>query len=156
MLSISIQRLPNAEDLDLPRYATAQSAGMDVLAAIDEDMVLEVGTRALVPTGIAIALPDGYEAQVRMRSGLAIKNGLTLLNGPGTIDADYRGEIKVILANLGDAPFTITRGLRIAQLVIAQYTRAHWQEVAELSATERGTGGFGSTGVRNQKSEVPF
>jgi dUTP pyrophosphatase len=146
-LSIPIQRLPHAENLDLPGYATPQAAGMDLVAAVTNDVVLDVGKRALIPTGIAIALPEGYEAQVRMRSGLAIKNGLTLLNGPGTIDADYRGEIKVILANMGDEPFTITRGMRVAQLVIAAFTKAEWQEVAELSASQRGTGGFGSTGT---------
>lgn len=145
-LSIQIQRLPHAADLALPAYATAHSAGMDLLAAVETDMILGSQQRVLVPTGIAIALPEGFEAQVRARSGLAIKNGLSLLNGPGTIDADYRGEIKVILANLGQESFTITRGMRIAQLVIARYTRANWQEVAELEASTRGRGGFGSTG----------
>src|SRR6185436_13519767 len=119
MLQVSIQRLPHAEGLALPAYATEDSAGMDLLAAISNDLVLEPGKRALIPTGLCIALPKGYEAQVRARSGLSIKHGLCLLNGPGTIDADYRGEIKVILANLGDEAFTLTRGMRIAQMVIA-------------------------------------
>lgn len=147
MLTVPLQKLAHASDLPLPSYTTPHAAGMDLLAAVTNDVVLEVGKRALIPTGIAIALPEGYEAQVRMRSGLAIKNGLTLLNGPGTIDADYRGEIKVILANLGDEAFTITRGLRIAQLVIAPYTHAGWKEVSELPASNRGQGGFGSTGT---------
>ncbi len=148
MPTIPIQLLPHAEGLSLPAYATAQSAGMDLLAAVDADTILAPMQRALIPTGIGIALPDGYEAQVRMRSGLAIKNGLTLLNGPGTIDADYRGEIKVILANLSDTPFVITRGMRIAQLVIAKYERATWQQVDTLESSARGAGGFGSTGTR--------
>jgi dUTP pyrophosphatase len=150
-ISIAIQRLPHAEDLPLPAYGSAQAAGMDLCAAVDADIILAPGKRVLVPTGIAIALPEGYEAQVRMRSGLAVKNGLTLLNGPGTVDADYRGEIKVILANMGEESFVITRGLRIAQLVIAAYTKAQWQEVASLEtdaySTQRGSGGFGSTGL---------
>lgn len=146
-VSISIQRLAHAENLDLPSYATQGAAGMDLVAAITNDMVIEPGKRALVPTGLAIALPEGYEAQVRARSGLAVKNGICVLNGPGTVDADYRGEIKVILANMGDEAFTITRGMRVAQMVIAEYTRAQWQEVSELPATQRGAGGFGSTGT---------
>ena len=146
-ISVSIQRLAHAENLALPEYATPGAAGMDLLAAVSNDLVIEVGKRAMVPTGLSIALPEGYEAQVRARSGLAAKNGICVLNGPGTVDADYRGEIKVILANLGDAPFTITRGMRIAQMVIAPYTRAQWQEVAELPTSQRGAGGFGSTGT---------
>lgn len=146
-VQMQIQRLPHAADLSLPAYATEQSAGMDLLAAVETDTILAPMQRTLVPTGIAIALPAGYEAQVRARSGLTIKNGLCVLNGPGTVDADYRGEIKVILANLGSEPFVITRGMRIAQLVIATYTRINWQEVPELSASTRGAGGFGSTGT---------
>lgn len=146
-IPLQIQRLPHAADLALPAYATEQSAGMDLLAAVDADTILAPMQRVLVPTGIAIALPAGYEAQVRARSGLTIKNGICVLNGPGTVDADYRGEIKVILANMGSEPFVITRGMRIAQLVIATYTRINWQEVPELTASSRGAGGFGSTGT---------
>lgn len=146
-IPLQIQRLPHAADLALPAYATEQSAGMDLLAAVETDTILAPMQRTLVPTGIAIALPAGYEAQVRARSGLTIKNGLCVLNGPGTVDADYRGEIKVILANMGSEPFVITRGMRIAQLVIASYTRINWQEVPELTASSRGAGGFGSTGT---------
>ncbi|MDX1922834.1 MAG: dUTP diphosphatase [Alphaproteobacteria bacterium] len=146
-IPLQIMRLPHAADLALPAYATEQSAGMDLLAAVETDTILAPMQRMLVPTGIAIALPAGYEAQVRARSGLTIKNGLCVLNGPGTVDADYRGEIKVILANMGSEPFVITRGMRIAQLVIATYTRINWQEVPELSASTRGAGGFGSTGT---------
>lgn len=146
-IPLQIQRLPHAADLALPAYATEQSAGMDLLAAVDADTILAPMQRILVPTGIAIALPAGYEAQVRARSGLTIKNGLCVLNGPGTVDADYRGEIKVILANMGSEPFVITRGMRIAQMVIATYTRINWQEVPELTASNRGAGGFGSTGT---------
>lgn len=145
-LSIAIQRLPHGADLPLPAYATQDSAGMDLLAAVDTDIIIGPGQRVLVPTGVGIALPQGYEAQVRARSGLTIKHGLCVLNGPGTIDADYRGEIKVILANLGQESFTITRGMRIAQMVIATYTRATWQEVESLEVSARGAGGFGSTG----------
>ena len=147
MLTIPLQRLAHAANLPLPSYATPQSAGMDLLAANETDMVLAPGKRALIPTGIAIALPAGYEAQVRARSGLTIKHGLCVLNGPGTVDADYRGEIKVILANLGDEAFTITRGMRIAQMVIAAYTQSQWQEVETLESSSRGAGGFGSTGT---------
>ncbi len=147
VLSLAIQRLFHAADLELPAYATDQSAGMDLLAACDTDVILAPMQRLLIPTGIAIALPAGYEAQVRARSGLTIKHGLCVLNGPGTVDADYRGEIKVILANLGSEPCVITRGMRIAQLVIATYTRINWQEVTELPASRRGAGGFGSTGT---------
>lgn len=148
MLTIPLQRLPHADGLPLPAYATPQSAGMDLIAACDGDMILAPGQRALIPTGIAIALPAGYEAQVRARSGLAYKHGLCVLNGPGTIDADYRGEIKVLLANLGGEAFTVTRGMRIAQLVVAAYTAAAWQEVETLESSARGEGGFGSTGVK--------
>jgi dUTP pyrophosphatase len=144
--TIAIQRLPGAHDLPLPAYATAGAAGLDLCAAVAADVVLNPGARAIIPTGYAIALPPGYEAQVRPRSGLAAKNGLTVLNSPGTIDADYRGEIGVILINHGDAPFTITRGLRIAQMVIAAYSTVTWAETATLPETARGAGGFGSTG----------
>lgn len=130
----------------LPNYETAQSAGMDIRAHIAEDIVLQSMQRAIVPTGLSIALPSGYEAQVRPRSGLAAKNGITVLNAPGTIDADYRGEVKVILVNLSDQPFTIENGTRIAQLVIAPVTQGDWQEVEVLGETSRGSGGFGSTG----------
>jgi dUTP pyrophosphatase len=145
--SIAVTRLPHAADLPLPAYATEHAAGMDLLAAVERDLVLAPGQRAIVPAGIAIALPEGFEAQVRPRSGLAAKNGVTVLNAPGTIDADYRGEVGVILINLSQESFTITRGMRIAQMVIARYARATWNEVASLSETARGAGGFGSTGT---------
>ena len=145
-IEISIQRLSHAADLPLPTYATALAAGMDLCAAIDADVVLKPGERRIVPTGFAIALPAGYEAQVRPRSGLAAKNGITVLNSPGTIDADYRGEIGVILINHGTDAFTVTRGMRIAQMVIAPFTTALWGEVKTLPETARGAGGFGSTG----------
>jgi dUTP pyrophosphatase len=150
-LKVSIQRLPHARELPLPAYATKGSAGMDLLAAIDAEIVLEPGSRALVPAGIAIELPEGIEAQVRPRSGLAAKNGVTVLNAPGTIDSDYRGEIKVILVNLGQEPFRITRGMRIAQIVIARHERAELVETDTLSETARGAGGYGSTGLHLQK-----
>ncbi len=150
--SISITRLPHAADLPLPAYATEQAAGMDLLAAVERDLVLAPGQRAIVPTGIAIALPEGFEAQVRPRSGLAAKNGVTVLNAPGTIDADYRGEVGVILINHGQENFTVTRAMRIAQMVIARYARAQWQEVSSLSETARGAGGFGSTGTKAKVS----
>jgi dUTP pyrophosphatase len=145
-IAVSITRLPHAADLSLPAYATDDAAGLDLAAAVTADLTLLPGARALVPTGFAIALPKGYEAQVRPRSGLALKHGVTVLNSPGTIDADYRGEVGVILANLGDKPFIIARGTRIAQLVVAPVTRVAWSEVATLSDTARGSGGFGSTG----------
>ncbi len=144
---IAVTRLPHAADLPLPAYATAHAAGMDLLAAIDRDVVLAPGQRAIVATGIAIALPEDCEAQVRPRSGLAAKNGVTVLNAPGTIDADYRGEVGVILINHGQDAFTVTRGMRIAQMVIARYVRVQWSEATELSQSARGTGGFGSTGT---------
>jgi dUTP pyrophosphatase len=146
-VEIAIVRLPHARDLALPDYATAAAAGVDLLAAIDQDIELGPLERRIVPTGISIALPVGFEAQVRPRSGLAAKNGITLLNAPGTIDADYRGEIGVILVNLSKEAFRITRGMRIAQLVVARHARAVWNEVEELDRTARGAGGFGSTGV---------
>jgi dUTP pyrophosphatase len=146
---VEIQRLPHGAGLPLPHYQTKDAAGCDLCAAIEDasPLVLPPGGRALVPTGIAIALRAGFEAQVRPRSGLAVKFGVTVLNSPGTIDADYRGEIKVPIINHGEAPFTITRGMRIAQLVVAPVTRAIFVEVDELSSTLRGSGGFGSTGI---------
>lgn len=146
-VDIAVTRLPHNADLPLPAYETAQSAGMDLAAAIDAPTTLAPGERAMIPTGLAIALPAGYEAQVRPRSGLAAKNGVTVLNTPGTVDADYRGEVKVILINLGDTPFEIERGMRIAQMVIAPVTQAGFTEVNELPETARGSGGFGSTGT---------
>jgi len=146
-IDVEVKRLPHGADLPLPQYATADSAGLDLLAAVDADLVLQPGMRALVPTGLAIALPPGYEAQVRPRSGLALRNGITLLNSPGTVDADYRGEVGVILINLGQEPFAVTRGMRIAQMVVAPVTRLAWREVADLPASGRGAGGFGSTGT---------
>jgi len=147
-IAVQILRLPHGAGLALPEYQSAQAAGLDLLAAVPDDaaVVLAPLARALIPTGIAIALPPGMEAQVRPRSGLAARHGLTVLNSPGTIDADYRGEIQVILANLGAEPFTVARGLRIAQLVIAPVARARLIEVRALDATLRGDGGFGSTG----------
>ena len=144
MIEIQIQRLAHGEGLPLPAYATAGAAGMDIVAA--EDLVLAPGRRHAVATGFAIAIPPGFEVQVRPRSGLALKHGITCLNTPGTIDEDYRGEVKVILANLGDEPFAIVRGERIAQLVPAAVQKAQFHEVAELAETDRGAGGFGSTG----------
>ena len=135
------------DPIALPVYQTPDSAGMDLHAAVREAVQLEPGARRLIPSGIAIALPPGYEAQVRPRSGLALKHGLTVLNAPGTVDADYRGEIAVLLINHGDKVFTVTRHLRIAQLVIAPYTRARWELSAQLSETDRGAGGYGSTGI---------
>jgi dUTP pyrophosphatase len=146
MIELRVRRLPHAEGLPLPAYETAHAAGMDLRAAIAAPLTLEPLRRAMVPTGLAIALPEGYEAQVRPRSGLAAKHGITCLNTPGTIDADYRGEIQVILINLGDAPFTIARGDRIAQMIVAPVTRAELQAVEALDETARGAGGFGSTG----------
>ncbi|MBC6982827.1 dUTP diphosphatase [Caulobacter sp. 17J80-11] len=145
---IEIVRLPHAEGLPLPAYETAGAAGMDLRAAVPDHapVTLKPGARALVPTGLQIAVPLGLEAQVRPRSGLALKFGITCLNSPGTVDSDYRGEVGVILANLGQEDFVIRRGDRIAQLVIARHERAVWQETASLDATSRGAGGFGSTG----------
>lgn len=145
-LVIPIRRLPHAADLPLPVAATAHAAGLDLAAAVTAPVTIAPGGRALVPTGIAIALPDGYEAQVRPRSGLALKSGVTVLNSPGTIDADYRGEIKVLLINLGEAEVTIARGDRIAQMVVAPVSRVAWMERDDLDETARGAGGFGSTG----------
>ncbi len=146
---VKVRLLDHAKDLPLPKYETADAAGCDLLAALpaDEPVTLQPGERALVPCGIAIALPSGYEAQVRPRSGLALRHGISLVNAPGTIDADYRGEIGCIVINLGSAAFTVERGLRITQMVVAPVTRALWQEVDDLDETTRGTGGFGSTGT---------
>ena len=145
-LVVPVTVLPHGEGLDLPSYATPGAAGCDLRAAVEQPLTLLPGGRTLVPTGLAVAIPDGYEGQVRIRSGLAIQKGLSLLNGPGTIDSDYRGEIRVILANLGSEHVTIVRGERIAQLVIAPVARARLERVEELPATSRHTGGLGSTG----------
>jgi len=147
-LRVPLRRLPHGRDLPRPGYASEDAAGVDLLAAIDVPIELAPGQRELIPTGISIALPRGYEAQVRPRSGLALKHGIGLLNSPGTIDADYRGEIGVILINHGDAPFAIARGDRIAQLVVAPVTRLAWTESETLPDSARGKGGFGSTGKR--------
>jgi dUTP pyrophosphatase len=147
-VKVLVQRLPHAEGLPLPAYATAGAAGMDLLAA--REMAIPPGGRALVPTGLCIALPEGFEMQIRPRSGLALKHGITVLNAPGTVDADYRGEVGVILLNTGAEPFAIRRGERIAQAVFAPVTRAIWEEVVVLPETARGTGGFGSTGIGRQ------
>jgi dUTP pyrophosphatase len=146
-VKIDVQRLPHAHDLPLPSYATEGSAGLDLLAAVDAEMELKPGARAAVPTGIALALPHGYEAQVRPRSGLALNHGITCLNAPGTIDSDYRGEIKAILINHGDKAFRIARGAKIAQMVIARHEQAELVESEALSDSARGAGGFGSTGM---------
>jgi len=146
-IEIEVVRLAHARDLELPAYASAAAAGADLVAAIDHDIELGPLERRIVPTGISIALPVGFEAQVRPRSGLVAKHGVTVANAPGTIDADYRGEIGVILINLGREPFRISRGMRIAQLVVARHARAVWREASELDRTARGAGGFGSTGV---------
>ncbi len=147
-IELMAQRLPHGEGLPLPAYASTQAAGMDLSAAISKDIALAPGERCLVPTGFAIAVPDGYEAQIRPRSGLSTKHGITLINTPGTIDADYRGEIKIALVNLSTEAFTLTRGARIAQMVIAPVIRCAFHEVAELPQTERGARGFGSTGIK--------
>jgi dUTP pyrophosphatase len=147
-VKVEIRQLPNGEGLALPEYHSADAAGLDLLAAVPEDspLILSPGERALVPTGLTIALPSGYEAQIRPRSGLASKHGVTVLNSPGTVDADYRGEIGVLLINHGPVPFPIRRGERIAQMVIAPVVRVELAPAAELAATKRGGGGFGSTG----------
>ena len=145
---VQVRRLPEGADLPLPEPATAGSAGLDLRACLPEPLSVAPGARAIVPTGIAVALPEGYEAQVRPRSGLALRTGLTLLNSPGTVDADYRGEIKVIVVNLGQAPVAIARGDRIAQLVVQPVPRVQWEEVEDLPASDRGAGGFGHTGTR--------
>jgi dUTP pyrophosphatase len=148
MTQVNVKILENGAGLELPKYATAQSAGADLLAAIEENLVLKAGEWALVPTGIAIALPADFEAQVRPRSGLAAKNGVTVLNTPGTIDADYRGEVKVILMNHSKQDFIVERGMRIAQVIFAPVVQAQWNVVEDLEATARGEGGFGSTGTK--------
>ncbi len=148
MTAVSVTRLAHAADLPLPAYETEHAAGLDLMAAVADALVLEPGDRVLVPTGLAIALPAGFEAQVRPRSGLALKHGIGVLNSPGTIDADYRGEIGIILINLGKDPFTIDRGMRIAQLVVAPVSRIVWEEKSVLPGSERGAGGFGSTGTK--------
>jgi dUTP pyrophosphatase len=146
-LKVEVVRLPHGADLELPAYATADSAGLDLRAAVAEPVEIPPGGRALVPTGLTIALPKGHEAQIRPRSGLAMKHGITVLNSPGTIDADYRGEVSVLLINLGDAPYRIERGARIAQMVVAPVSHATLVEVELVEATERGAGGYGSTGI---------
>lgn len=145
-VEIAVTVLPHGQGLPLPAYATDGAAGMDALAAVEADTVLHPGARMAVPTGLAMAIPQGFEVQVRARSGLALNAGLIVPNGPGTIDSDYRGELKVILANISDQPFTITRGMRIAQLLVAPVVRGAWRVVDSLDDTTRGSGGFGSTG----------
>ncbi len=144
---LPVRRLPHGADLPLPAYATEGAAGFDLLAAVAEPQTLAPGKQALIPTGLAFAIPNGYEGQVRPRSGLAAKHGITVLNAPGTIDADYRGEVQVILINHGDLPFTVERGMRIAQFLLAPVTRADLTPVDSLDDTARGAGGFGSTGL---------
>jgi len=146
-VEVRVRRLAHAEGMSLPEYATTGAAGADLCAALDDDLVIAPGKRVAVPTGLVVEIPTGFEGQVRPRSGLAIRHGLTVVNAPGTIDSDYRGELKVLMVNLGSAPATIARGERIAQLVIAPVTRAVFVESAELNPSERGDGGFGSTGV---------
>ncbi len=143
---VAVTVLSNGEGIPLPAYASAGAAGIDLVAALEAPLTLRPGERAAVPTGIALALPEGYEAQVRPRSGLALKHGITVLNSPGTIDADYRGEVRVILANLGAEPVTFQRGERVAQLVLAPVSRISWMPVSVLPESQRGAGGFGSTG----------
>ncbi|MQX36588.1 dUTP diphosphatase [Roseospira navarrensis] len=155
-LSVPIRRLPGAEDLDLPAYATAGAAGLDLLAAVAEDVVLTPGAFATIPTGIALALPATHEAQVRPRSGLAARHGVTVLNAPGTIDADYRGEVGVILVNHGPEAVTVSRGMRVAQLVVAPVTRVAWEPVEILPDSPRGSGGFGSTGTGRTPRSDPL
>jgi dUTP pyrophosphatase len=146
-MTIQVKRLPHGEDLPLPAYATDGAAGMDLLAAVTDPVIINPGERTLIPTGLTIALPTGFELQIRPRSGLALRHGIMLPNTPGTIDEDYRGEVQVIVINLGQEPFTVTRGLRIAQAVLAPVFRAAWHEVESLTDSTRGTGGFGSTGT---------
>lgn len=146
-VTIQVRRLPHGEGLPLPTYATPGAAGMDLLAAVATPVVIDPGRRALIPTGLAVALPPGFEMQVRPRSGLALRNGIVLPNSPGTIDEDYRGEVQVIVLNAGDAAFTVERGMRIAQAIVAPVVRAVWQEVERLDDTTRSAGGFGSTGT---------
>ena len=147
-ITLDVQRLPHGEGLPLPEPATALAAGVDLVAAIDETIILGPGERRIIPTGLAIALPAGYEAQIRPRSGLAAKHGITLVNSPGTIDADYRGEVGAILINHGQVSFAVERGMRIAQLIVAPVIEFTWNEQDKLGETNRGIGGFGSTGVK--------
>lgn len=149
---VAVRRLPHGEGLTLPAYATPGSAGLDLVAALERPVEILPGGRTLVPTGLAIELPEGYEAQIRPRSGLALRHGLTVLNTPGTVDSDYRGEVSVLLVNLGDRPVTLSRGERIAQMVVAPVTRIAWSEQASLSETTRGAGGYGSTGRGGKSS----
>jgi dUTP pyrophosphatase len=151
VVTVGVVRLAHARGLDLPAYQSDGAAGMDLLAAVPAPLRLDPGQRALVPTGLVLQLPQGFEAQVRPRSGLALRHGITVLNSPGTIDCDYRGEVMVLLANLGQEPFAITRGERIAQLVVQRVERARLVEVADIAPTQRGAGGFGSTGTRPAK-----
>lgn len=144
-IEVSIRRMPGAEDLPLPRYMTGQAAGMDLMAAVGEEVTILPGERGVIPTGVAVALPEGYEAEIRPRSGLAARHGVTLVNSPGTIDADYRGEVRLILINHGQAPFVVRRGDRVAQMVVHRICRVIWAACAALSPTERGAGGFGHT-----------
>jgi dUTP pyrophosphatase len=146
-IQVNVMRLPHGADLPLPSYATSGAAGMDLLAAVSAPLIILPAGRALVPTGLAIALPPGYELQIRPRSGLALKQGILVPNSPGTVDEDYRGEVQVILMNASDAPFTVERGMRIAQAVLTPVVRAVWHEAETLETTARGVGGFGSTGV---------
>lgn len=144
-IKVNIQKISGNEDLSLPQYMTDQAAGMDIFAAVSEEEIILPGQRKKIPTGIAIALPEGYEAQIRPRSGLALKNGITLLNSPGTIDADYRGEIALIVINHGKEPFVVKRGMRLAQMVVQKVFQVEWEETRELKNTKRGDGGFGHT-----------
>ena len=146
-VTIAVRKLPHAAGLPLPAYATAGAAGMDLLAAVEHPLSIAPGERALIPTGLLIALPDGHELQIRPRSGLALRHGIVLPNSPGTIDADYRGELQIILLNAGHEPFVVERGMRIAQAVLAPVLRATWREVDALEDTERSARGFGSTGL---------
>ncbi len=143
---LAVERLPHGRDLPLPQYMSPGASGLDLLAAVSEPVTLAPGERRLIPTGLRLSLPPGHEGQVRPRSGLALRHGVTLLNSPGTIDADFRGEVAVILVNLGEQPFTVQRGERVAQLVVAPVARVEWDEEGELDTTERGAGGFGHTG----------
>lgn len=156
MTTVPVRRLPHGEGLALPAYATPHAAGLDLLAAVPEDepLLLEPGRRALVPTGLCIELPEGFEAQVRPRSGLALRHGVTLMNSPGTIDADYRGEVGVILVNLGEETFHVTRGMRVAQMVVTRFHCVALEESVELSETTRGAGGFGSTGLGERTRDI--
>jgi dUTP pyrophosphatase len=147
VVRIRLRRLPHGRDLPLPAAASPGSAGVDLRAAVEEDLVVRPGERVLVPTGLVLEIPPGFEGQVRPRSGLALEHGLTLANPPGTIDSDYRGEVRVILIHLGDAPVTVSRGDRVAQLVVARVEAVEWEEAQELEGSERGDGGFGSTGL---------